>query len=53
VRPYKRNLQTASTGAVQQQAVKGNGIGLEGVELDLSELASLISRQRYTPGSVS
>src|SRR6266481_3112758 len=31
----------ASTGAVQQQAVKGNGLGLEGVELDLSELAFL------------
>ena len=30
-----------STGAVQQQAVKGNGFGLEGVELDLSELAFL------------
>src|SRR5437016_10692978 len=34
-------LRIASTGAMQEQTVKGHGFWLEGVELDLSERAFL------------
>ncbi len=41
LRPYNADFRIASAGAMQEQAVKGDGFGLEGVELDLSELAFL------------
>src|SRR5258708_31951639 len=37
--PPSTDFSRGSTGAMQQQTVKGHGFGLEGVELDLRELA--------------
>jgi len=41
LRPTAADFRIASTGAMQQQTVNGHGFGLEGVELDLGELAFL------------
>jgi len=50
--PTTTDFRIASTGAVQQQTVKGHGFGLEGVELDLGEVAFLDFAPAVNPGSV-